>query len=71
MIRLHETNDVARLLGQSETKIRRLVRKGVLTPTADTRRGTVLFDDSDIERARKCLPLERAVMNPPNASPLD
>jgi DNA-binding transcriptional MerR regulator len=55
MVRLHETNDVARLLGQSEAMIRRLVRKGVLKPTADTRRGTVLFDDDDIERARKAL----------------
>jgi hypothetical protein len=55
MVRLHETNDLARLLGQSQSKIRNLVRKGVLKPCADTRRGCWLFDDNDLEQARKVL----------------
>lgn len=59
MLVLHETSDAARALGLSERHLRRLVDREVVTPTAKTVRGTMLFDDQDLARAKKRLELER------------
>jgi DNA-binding transcriptional MerR regulator len=60
MITLNETSDAARVLGVSEKRLRRLIAREVVTPTAKTVRGTVLFDEQDLERAKKRLEMERA-----------
>jgi DNA-binding transcriptional MerR regulator len=57
MVTLNETNSVARALNISETRLRSLVKRGVIKPTAKTDRGTLLFGDDDIERARRELEL--------------
>jgi len=56
---LHETHDVARASGESESKVRRLVRTGVLTASHRTSRGCVLFDDQALADAREKLDQER------------
>jgi DNA-binding transcriptional MerR regulator len=58
MIVLSETSDAARALGVSEKRLRRLVEREIVQPTARTPRGTMLFDDQDLERARKRLELQ-------------
>jgi DNA-binding transcriptional MerR regulator len=59
MIVLHETGDAARVLGIADRRLRRLVDREIVRPTARTVRGTLLFADEDLERARKRLELER------------
>lgn len=52
MITLAETADAARELSVSERRLRRLVERGEVAPTAKTRRGTLLFDENDLARAK-------------------
>jgi DNA-binding transcriptional MerR regulator len=58
LIVMNETSDVANALGMTERRVRRLVEREIVQPSGRTKRGTLLFDDADIERARKRLELE-------------
>jgi len=50
-----ETHDLAKETQGSEARIRRLIRRGVIVPSAYTRRGTALFSPEDIAAAREKL----------------
>ena len=54
-----QTNDMARELGVSEARVRRMVKRGELSNSAQTRRGDALFSDADVSRAKSNLALAR------------
>jgi hypothetical protein len=47
-----QTNEIARVLGLSEAKVRRMRKRGELSSSARTTKGDALFTDDDIARAK-------------------
>jgi len=55
-----EISDLSQAVGVSESKVRRRVKLGQITPSARTVRGDALFTSADAQRVREILKLEAA-----------